>query len=424
MKILAAATFIVSLAFPSFAQRNTATVFGTVTDSSGGFVTAARIRIANDDTGQESATVSDAVGNFILPDLAPGRYSLTAAMPGFKQFVRQNLRLDVDQRPQINVVLQVGDVAETVTVSEGALVVDATQANVGGVVSNVFAQELPLNGRQFLQLGLMLPGTSPAAGGQTTARGGGPRNVGVQAAGNRATNNDYLVDGVDSFGFRFKNTSLRPSVASIEEFKILESPYDAQYGTGSGMQVTVITKSGTNAYHGELFEFLRNDLMDARNFFNAKKTPYRQNQFGGASVDRSGRTRHSSLAASKVSARGRVLPFPARFRPARRRRAISVPTRRGYSIRSRGAHSRVILFLIHGSRRSRKSSSPFGRRRTQASRRRISSILAPAASMTTNTCFARTTPSPIGGSFLRGTPSRASTHSRPAPSPDSPGPPR
>ena len=81
MKILAAATFIVSLAFPSFAQRNTATVFGTVTDSSGGFITAARIRIANDDTGQESATVSDAVGNFILPDLAPGRYSLTAAMP-------------------------------------------------------------------------------------------------------------------------------------------------------------------------------------------------------------------------------------------------------------------------------------------------------------------------------------------------------
>jgi hypothetical protein len=265
-----------------FAQRNTATVFGTVTDPSGGVITGARIRITNDDNGQASATVSDTLGNFILPDLAPGRYSLAATMPGFKQFVRNNLRLDVDQRPQINVVLQVGDVADTVTVNEGAPVVDATQANVGGLVSNVFAQELPLNGRQFLQLGLILPGTSPAAGGQTTARGGGPRNVGVQAAGNRATNNDYLIDGVDSFGFRFKNTSLRPSVASIDEFKILESPYDAQYGTTSGMQVTVITKSGTNGYHGELFEFLRNDVMDARNFFNAQKTPYRQNQFGGA----------------------------------------------------------------------------------------------------------------------------------------------
>src|SRR5262249_38541304 len=163
-------------------------------------------------------------------DLAPGRYTLTASTQGFKQFVRKDLRLAVDQRPQINIVLDVGDIVEKVTVSEAVPAVDATHSNIGGVVENVFTKELPLNGRQFLQLGLLLPGTSPAAGGQTTARGGGPRNVGVQAAGNRATNNSYLIDGVDSFGFRFKNTSLRPSVASIEEFKVLESPYDAQYG--------------------------------------------------------------------------------------------------------------------------------------------------------------------------------------------------
>jgi hypothetical protein len=278
-----AGVFLVVLScLPLSAQRNTASIFGTVTDASGAIIPGVSVRITNDDTGQESASVSDALGNFILPDLAPGRYTLSASMKGFKQFVRKDLRLDVDERPQINVVLQVGDVAEVVTVNEAAPVVDATHANVGGVVGNVFAQELPLNGRQFLQLGLLMPGTSPAAGGQTIARGGGPRNIGVQAAGNRATNNDYLIDGVDSFGFRFKNTSLRPSVASIEEFKILESPYDPQYGTASGMQVTVITKSGTNSFHGELFEFLRNDKMDARNFFNAKKAPYRQNQFGGA----------------------------------------------------------------------------------------------------------------------------------------------
>src|SRR5947209_13771018 len=118
------------------AQRNTATVFGTVTDSSGAVVAGVNVKITNSDTGQESVTVSDTLGNFILPDLPPGRYALAAAMPGFKQFLRNNLRLDVDQRPQINVVLQVGDVSDTVTVNEEAPMVDATQANVGGLVSN------------------------------------------------------------------------------------------------------------------------------------------------------------------------------------------------------------------------------------------------------------------------------------------------
>ena len=166
--------------------------------------------------------------------------------------------------------------------SEDAPLVDATHANIGGVVDNTYTEQLPLNGRQFLQLAFLLPGTSPNAGGQTSARGGGPRNIGLQMGGNRATNNSYLIDGADSFGFRFKNTSLRPSVASIQEFKVLESPYDTQYGVASGVQITVITKSGTNDFHGELFEFLRNDKLDARNFFDVRKPAFRQNQFGAA----------------------------------------------------------------------------------------------------------------------------------------------
>lgn len=266
----------------AFGQRNTASVFGTVLDPSGSVIAGVNVLIVNDDTGQETKTVTDNLGNFVLPDLSPGRYTLTIGAQGFKQFVRKDLRLAVDQRPQINITLQVGSVTETVTVTEPAPIVDPTHANVGGVVESVYTKQIPLNGRQFLQLALLLPGTSPAAGGQSIGRGGGPRNIGLQAGGNRATNNSYLVDGVDSFGFRFKNTSLRPSVASLEEFKVLESPYDAQYGVASGVQVTVITKSGTNDYHGELFEFLRNDKLDARNFFDREKPPFRQNQFGGA----------------------------------------------------------------------------------------------------------------------------------------------
>lgn len=267
---------------PAFCQKNTAVVFGMVTDTSGAVVPGTVIKIENVGTGERHTAVSDASGNFVLPDLTPGEYSLTATQKGFKEYIQKNLSLDVDQRPQISITLEVGDVAESVTVAEAIPVVEATHANVGGVVENVNIEQLPLNGRQFLQLALLLPGVSPAAGGQTTAAGGGPRNVGLQLGGNRATNNTYLIDGVDSFGFRFKNTSLRPSVASIQEFKILESPYDPQYGVVSGLTVNIITKSGTNSIHGELFEFFRNDTLDARNFFDLQKPPYRQNQFGGS----------------------------------------------------------------------------------------------------------------------------------------------
>jgi hypothetical protein len=264
-----------------WAQRNAASIFGSVTDSSGAPVPAAGVRLTELNTGLAKATESDEIGNFAIADLAPGAYRLEVSKTGFKQYVNGNVFLNVDQRPQINVVLTVGDTTETVTVTDSVPLVEATHANVGGVVENAAVQQLPLNGRQFLQLTLLLPGVSPAAGGQTVSRGGGPRQVGVQLGGNRATNNTYLIDGVDSFGFRFKNASLRPSVASMQEFKVLEAPYDAQYGVASGITVNVITKSGGNQLHGELFEFLRNDKLDARNFFDITKPAYRQNQFGG-----------------------------------------------------------------------------------------------------------------------------------------------
>lgn len=255
MKIIFwAAAITLGLTGSAYAQRNTATIIGTVRDSSGGIISEASVRAVNKATGVDYPTTSDRLGNFIVPDLPPGVYTVTVSQAGFKQYVQEELVLNVDQRPNLDVVLQVGSVSESITVDAWAPMIEATHANIGGVVDKVNVQQLPLNGRQFLQLALLLPGTSPAAGGQTVARGGGPRNVGFQGGGNRATNNTFLVDGVDSFGFRFKNTSLRPSVSSIQEFKILESPYDAQYGVASGVHVSVITSGGTNQFHGELFE--------------------------------------------------------------------------------------------------------------------------------------------------------------------------
>jgi hypothetical protein len=264
------------------AQRNAASIFGRVTDQTGAAVQGVIVKVTHDNTGIARTAMTNEVGNFTILDLPPGPYTLSTEAQGFKQYVQRNLVLNVDQRPQLNIALEVGATTESVTVQAIVPLVDSTHANIGGVVDNVNTEGLPLNGRQFLQLSLMLPGVSPNAGGQPTARGGGPRNVGVQLGGNRPTNNTYIIDGVDSFGFRFKNTSLRPSVASIQEFKVLNSPYDSQYGVVSGVTVDVITKSGGNKVHGELFEFFRNDRLDARNFFDLKKPPYRQNQYGGS----------------------------------------------------------------------------------------------------------------------------------------------
>lgn len=263
------------------AQRNTASIVGNVADPAGNVVPKASIEVINDDTSQGYKTVADDTGSFTILQLAPGHYTMKVSQAGFKLYVQKGIVLNVEDRPQVNVILQVGSVAESVTVNAENSLVELTQASIGALIDNVNTHELPLNGRQFLQLALVLPGVSAAAGGQTVARGGGPRNIGVQAAGNRATNNTFVIDGVDSFGFRFKNTSLRPSVASIDQFKVLESPYDPQYGVVSGLTVNIITKSGTNQLHGEIFEFFRNDVLNARNFFGTKKPTYRQNQYGG-----------------------------------------------------------------------------------------------------------------------------------------------
>lgn len=163
MKIIFwSAAIALGLTGSAYAQRNTATIIGTVRDSSGGIIFEASVRAVNKATGVDYPT------------------------------------LNVDQRPNLDVVLQVGSVSESITVDASAPMIEATHANIGAVVDKVNVQQLPLNGRQFLQLALLLPGISPAAGGQTVARGGGPRNVGFQGGGNRATNNTFLVDGIRS----------------------------------------------------------------------------------------------------------------------------------------------------------------------------------------------------------------------------------
>ncbi|MGH9633109.1 MAG: carboxypeptidase-like regulatory domain-containing protein, partial [Bryobacteraceae bacterium] len=219
---------------------NTATVVGAVTDQSAAAVTGVSIVLTNIATGTSRTTLSDSAGYFVLPDLAPGEYTLTAKHAGFRTYLQSGIVLNVDQRPRLEVVLQVGEVTQEVSVTATVPIVESQNANIGGLVDQTMTQQLPLNGRQFLQLATLMPGVSVNAGSQVTGRGAGPRSFGIQLLGSRPTDNTYLIDGVDSFAFKFKNTSVRPAVGSVQEFNVLQNPYDVQYGITSGASVNVI----------------------------------------------------------------------------------------------------------------------------------------------------------------------------------------
>ncbi|MBI1790744.1 MAG: TonB-dependent receptor [Acidobacteria bacterium] len=273
---------------PAFAQT-TAGVTGTITDDSGGIVAGVTVIITNVETTLQRETISDESGFPILP---PGSYTMTAKKAGFRQVTREGLRLEVAQRATVDFTLQVGTVAETVEVKAAAPLLESATSSVGQVIESRFVSDLPLNGRNFVQLAILTNGAIGAGFGPQGTIGSGTRaddtrgGAELMVNGNREMSNNYLLDGVDNNFRRNALITVRPTVESIQEFKLQTNLFGAEQGRNSGATVNVITKSGANAFHGSLFEFLRNDKIDARNFFNAASTsakpPFRQNQFGGS----------------------------------------------------------------------------------------------------------------------------------------------
>src|SRR5881296_957821 len=273
-----------------FAQTSTstATILGIVKDSSGALIPGASITVKHTETGLTRTTISSENGDYNVPLLPIGAYEIATAMPGFKQQVRSGINLVVGQQAVINLTLEVGAAAEQVTVTEEAPLVITTLSSTSGLISEQQIKELPLNGRSFDQLLVLNVGvvnnTSNMAGG---AGGAFPA---FSVAGHRQETNRFMINGVDWIGGNATHQFVTPSGASsqllgveaVREYNVLEHTYGAEYGKRAGGQVSIVTSSGTNQWHGDVFEYLRNNALDAKNFFEAAKGPFKRNQFGGA----------------------------------------------------------------------------------------------------------------------------------------------
>jgi hypothetical protein len=262
---------------------------GVIVDSSGAVVPNAAVRVTNLDTGVVQSRVTNDVGFYTVPALNAGRYSVDATASGFAPQQRPEMRLEVGQTARVDFELKVGNVAETVEVSAAAQLLNTETTEVGQVIDNKRIVEMPLNGRNYLQLAQFSAGVAPGRQMGRGARSGEDGNF--IAMGLAAAQNTVLLDGNDNSSrtsggpLGWEAQAVKPAVDAVAEFKVVTNNTSAEYGYRSGAKVLVNTKSGTNAFHGSLFEFLRNDKLDGTNFFanraGSSKPTYRQNQFGG-----------------------------------------------------------------------------------------------------------------------------------------------
>lgn len=271
------------------AQVDTATIVGTVQDSSGAVVPGVSVTAKELDTNISTSTQADSSGNFVITPLKIGQYSITAKATGFKQETRSGIVLQIQDRVRVNFTLEVGAITETVNVQEETPVLQTETSSLGNVISSRQITDLPLNGRDYTQLATLTAGVAKITengggiNGSTTATNG---NAGGSFAvnGNRGNLNNFMLDGIDNNSNDNAGNVLRTSVDAIAEFKVQTSNYSAEFGRSGGAVINATIKSGTNEFHGTAFEFLRNSAFDARGFFepaDQPKAPFKQNQFGG-----------------------------------------------------------------------------------------------------------------------------------------------
>ncbi len=255
--------------------QGSVTIFGSVTDSSGAVVPGVAVTVTNTATGVARSTVSDATGNYIVSQLPIGVYSLKAEAQGFKAFLQENIRVQVDENRQINIVMQVGALTESISVAAEITQVETRSGSLREVVDSERIIELPLNGRNPLQLQYLVAGSGGRAG-QDQAQ-----NESVSINGSRTNSNNYMLDGGDNHDPYFNTPAIFPSPDALQEFSIQTNAYSADRGRNAGAFMNAVTKSGANTLHGTLFEFVRNEKLNARNFFANAVPPFKRNQFGG-----------------------------------------------------------------------------------------------------------------------------------------------
>lgn len=268
------------------AQTTAGELRGSVSDSTGAVVAGAAVTVQNGATSDTRKANSDSDGGYLFPQLPVGRYILTVEMPGFQKFTLRDVVIQVDSRRREDVALKVGDVSQEVTVAATAQAVNSTNATLGEVIDQRPIVNLPLNGRNFLQLAQLTPGAVPPVlqnGEDTTSSANGRRtNLSVSVSGTRHVSSAYLFDGVLGREEYYGAVAIQPVIEGIAEFKIMRGYFGPEFAAPA--IVSVVSKSGSNEVHGGAWEFLRNDAMDSRNRFDfsAKKPPLRQNQFGAS----------------------------------------------------------------------------------------------------------------------------------------------
>lgn len=278
--------------------QSTATLSGTVTDPSGAVVPGAQVTVHSLATGLDRQLVTDSAGLYVAPSLVPGDYQVQAKASGFSQYTVQKVTLDVDQRVTVNMALAVTTAGETIQVESTASQIETQTITVGQVIDRNTVQELPLNGRHFLDLTVLTPGgvVAPTAGSLTgTSRGLGANSF--ITAGNREDSVNFQINGINLNDISQNQITFQPSINTTSEFKINNSTFSAEYGRSSGSIVNVSTRSGTDKFHGEVFDYFRNEALDARNYFNRNfnpsngqplvglpgaKAPLKRNNFGAA----------------------------------------------------------------------------------------------------------------------------------------------
>lgn len=272
-----------SIAPAAFAQGTSGRLVGTITEGggSGAVVPGATITAVNLATGWRQDTVSNDKGDYLIPNVPIGRYEVAAELTGFKRVAQSPVQLDVDQVARVDFSLSLGDIAETVNVVSERPVVNTETSSIGQIIDEKQVRGLPLNGRNFIQLGLLVPGTTEGAPGAGTvpSRQGG---VAISANGQRTDQNNWMLDGIDNNALFFGLAVIVPSTEAIEQFRVETSNYSAEFGRAAGAVVNLQIKSGTNRFSGVGYEFLRNDAFDAQNFFDTEKAPLRFSQFGGS----------------------------------------------------------------------------------------------------------------------------------------------
>jgi len=264
------------------AQQITGNIRGTVTDPTGAVISGAAATAQQAETGLSRTATTDRNGNYVLLELPVGHYRLQVAARGFQEYVQDGITLNVNETASVSPHLAVGSENQQVLVRADAEMIEPTVTSMGKVVQQRELEDLPLNGRNFSQLGLLQPGVVPLTPGIAEAGGSLRDGQAYAVNGQRPESNNFLIDGANNFNGIDGGFVLKPPVDAISEFRIITHSANAEFGGALGSTTNIITRSGTNHVHGTLWEFLRNDALDANNYFAQTKEPLKQNQFGAA----------------------------------------------------------------------------------------------------------------------------------------------